>query len=739
MKKIKLLLVCALVFAMLAAQHSPSKKFSPYTKVFTSLKNEEGVSNSRLKSLFRTKEINEKSYLNAFIRLNDRDQLDSLEAMGVLVNSRINNIITALVPSDQIDSLASIANVKRVEIGVPVHKRMNKARITANVDSVQLGKGLDQPYTGKGVVVGVVDQGFEYGHVNFYNSTRDTLRIKRVWNQNSTTGTNPADYAYGSEYATTSSILNAAFDIKDDTHGTHVAGIAAGSDTEQGYTGVAPKADLVLVSFNDDVSTSILDGVKYVYDYASGVSKPAVVNLSLGSHIGPHDGTSTFDQACDALQGAGRLLVGAAGNEGGDSIYIRKAFSSSKDTLRTFFKFVDSTSKTAYADIWGQAGKSYKVALGVYNTSTKKYTYISNFYNASATNEISLSLTKQSGSSSSPVGTLYIYTEKNDDNNKANAFVAVQMKTLPSTQHVCLLVTASEGYVDAWSETSYATFDAYSQSGWSSGGSASSVGEIGGTGTKIISVGAFVSNKYFTNTLGGTYSFSSVSETSVGDIANFSSKGPTADNRMKPDIAAPGSIITSSYSNAVVASSEYSSLLIAKTAFNTATDYYGVLQGTSMASPFVTGVLATWLEADPKLTPEDVRSIFQETAINDTYTGNVRSGGSPIWGYGKIDAWNGIKKVIGATSSIQGELQNSLNLFSLQQRSASLRFTFLRDAEDVVVSIYSLTGQEIYRKKIGSVEQNDENALELVGVAKGVYIIRMTGKDSIIQNQKIAI
>lgn len=54
--------------------------------------------------------------------------------------------------------------------------------------------------------------------------------------------------------------------------------------------------------------------MKYIYDYAESVRKPCVINMSLGSHIGPHDGTSTFDQVADNLQGPGKLFAGAAGN-----------------------------------------------------------------------------------------------------------------------------------------------------------------------------------------------------------------------------------------------------------------------------------------------------------------------------------------------------------------------------------------------------------------------------------------
>ena len=60
---------------------------------------------------------------------------------------------------------------------------MNKARTETLVDNVQSGKDLTTPFLGKDVVIGIVDNGFEYGHINFYNTDGTQLRVKRVWNQ----------------------------------------------------------------------------------------------------------------------------------------------------------------------------------------------------------------------------------------------------------------------------------------------------------------------------------------------------------------------------------------------------------------------------------------------------------------------------------------------------------------------------------------------------------------------------
>ncbi|MBL0323328.1 MAG: S8 family serine peptidase [Ignavibacteria bacterium] len=129
---------------------------------------------------------------------------------------------------------------------------MDSARFYANVDSVSRGIGLNLPYTGKGVVVGISDNGFDYTHPAFYDTTYSYSRIKRVWNQG-ISGTPPAGYTYGAEFADTTSILNQAYDdTLQGSHGIMVASIAAGSGlgSPNGrlHRGVAYEADLVMVT-----------------------------------------------------------------------------------------------------------------------------------------------------------------------------------------------------------------------------------------------------------------------------------------------------------------------------------------------------------------------------------------------------------------------------------------------------------------------------------------------------------
>ena len=88
---------------------------------------------------------------------------------------------------------------------------------------------------------------------------------------------------------------------------------------------------------------------------------------------------------------------------------------------------------------------------------------------------------------------------------------------------------------------------------------------------------------------------------------------------------------------------ESSANTVARATINGKSYYWGQMTGTSQASPFVTGIIATWLEANPELSPEDIQLILKKTARQDSHTGACPNS---IYGYGKIDALAGIKEVL---------------------------------------------------------------------------------------------
>ena len=675
---------------------------------------------------FAVKQQADDTRVNAFITLHEGYEPDALaDTFGLRIHTRVPSLslVTASVPAGQLEALALHPAVQRVEMGTPVSMTLDEARPAAHADQVQQGIGLPTAYTGKGVIVGIVDAGFQYNHKDFYSKDGSTYRVKRVWD------TNVPD---SGKYESPETILATEYDLHAnsmESHATHVAGIAAGADTTQGYQGVAPDAELVFVSYSDN--TSIIDGIQYIYDYAESVGKPAVVNLSLGTHVGPHDGTSQFDRVCDALQGEGRLLVGAAGNEGGDSLHISKTFTPADSVLKTFISFVPP----AYAsiiDLWSDEGRTFSIDPIIYNQDTGEEISLSNdsALMADAGTSRNYSLTDYSGGKRDAVS---IYTDRDPNNDKANAYVTISLsRALPAPFAIGLKITATQGTVHGWN--TYAYFSGKGLPGWTSGNGQSSMGEIGGTGKRIITVGAYTTKDHFRNYLGQTGSMGEVPK----HIATFSSLGPTPDGRTKPDIAAPGTVLVSAFTDKTASLfSAYRQMVVSRE-----TDgYYGAMQGTSMAAPFVTGVLATWLEAKPDLTPEEVRTVLAATAINDDYTGNLAGVPDDTWGYGKIDALAGIQKVIALHQ--RKESQDKYGDIGVTQdmtaRRIALHLYTEEEVTQVIVRFYTIAGQQMGSTTFAVADPLQPLDIDVSMLPPGIYILDVAAEGIHFEPQKVIV
>ena len=696
MKKINVIIALFCVSTLLMAQNN---KLSNFTKSLLETRKEmdsTGQRQSFQKHYALKLSQSNIEYVSAYLHLaNKPSDLNFLNDYGVIVNNVFDSILTVEIPIDQLELLATSNHVKFIEAGTPVKLKMAKARVAANVDDVQAGTGLSAPFLGTDVVVGVIDGGFQYNHVNFYRTGDQTdLRVKRVWKQSSNT-----------KYTTQSTIEGAKYDDStDDTgHATHVTGIAAGGYTTNSYYGVATDADIVMVSMGY-TTTDITNGISYVYDYATSVNKPAVVNMSLGMHVGPHDGTSTFDITCDALQGAGRLLVGAAGNEGESKLYIENNLTAEGSAINYIAfdeDYYSASSAGSYVDIWGDNGQNYTIQIVFANTAGTVL-YQSTAYSATSSSSQTVSQSTYAS------GTISIETAKStlSSNNKGNAYLLFKNFTIKSGYKVGIKITATtDGTVRSWGED-YAI-------SWVNGSTNSTVGEIGGTGNKIISVGAYTTTARY-------------SGSTVNRIASFSSKGPTADGRMKPDITAPGDAIVSSLPNtSAVVNSNYSDILSSATkTINSVKYYWGYMSGTSMATPFVTGVLATWLQANPQLTPSDVRTIFSETAITDTYTGTCPNN---TWGYGKIDAYAGLVKVLETTPVKNLENMPDAIMAYPNPNDGSFKVLFTEADADLMIRVYAMNGQQIYVQQVGSINQQESLNIDLGNVSNGAYVVKVTG------------
>ncbi|MCQ2266294.1 MAG: S8 family serine peptidase [Bacteroidaceae bacterium] len=597
---------------------------------------------NRVGSHFLQAEAGEGSVFRAILRCSSASSAYAdLAALGIESTCITDELLTATLSLADVEQVAGIESIERIELGAPAQPCLKFSRTDTAIDRVHNANpkfnALGQSYTGHGVVVGVVDTGFEYGHAAFRRPD-GTLRISRVWEQTTGYGRTPGQFNYGTELRTESEILNARTDNSGATHGTHVAGCAAGSDpSAPDYQGMAPNAELVLVAVSSSTNSSyVMDAVKYIFDYASEVGKPCVINLSLGSHFGPHDGTSTLDQAFDALTGPGRILVGAAGNEGDYKLHLTGTFTAAEPELRTMYGFLSETAMDNLIDIWGEPRQSYSVSLIVADNLKGQVRYESEALTSSATEPQHLEL---NNATHGVTGYIDLVPCPVNSNERQNIYIETHLTAKQPNRTLGLILRGPEGTtIHAWN-CSLSDFVSNSRQGFTAGDTHSTVGEIGGTSRSIISVGAYQLRGGFTNVAGEQMMLPNFGL--VGDMGYFSSLGPTLDGRMKPDVCAPGVAICGPVSKHYYGSDARYQMEYLSDGTDKGLYYYYPMTGTSMASPIVAGIVACWLEADPSLTPEAVRQILSHTSRRDLYTGPLSLPDNRC-GYGKIDAYAGL-------------------------------------------------------------------------------------------------
>lgn len=639
----------------------------------------------------------------------------ALEAAGVSIGTQAAGWVTAVIPYDKLDAISEISGVTYITAGNMAHPVLDKALSDIGYDAVLNSPVLPMPYTGKGVIVGVVDIGFQWDHAAFRRADGST-RIAVAWNQNDSTGTPPDGYVYGSLFDTEEEILT-AHPCVIETHATHVASIAAGSSFEGNpYGGVARDAELVLVDAlhtpdGGIYTEGIVDGIKFIRDYASRVGKSCVINLSIGGTVGPHDGTSPFDQMCDSLQGAGCLLVGAMGNMGAYNYHLGYDFDKQSKSFRTGFR--QQRMVLPEVDMWSEAPVRFAIEIYGYNEENPRAT----------TGMLSVEEWRD---------TVLLYEgeeiliEAASAYSKANGlyntlFSMSGVTDIPGAFFV-LAVEGEHGRIDMWNNAPANTFDDFGRDDLLIGDREMSLLEVGGTGRRITSVGAYVTNTSVAVQNGGTYSV----DYTLHAVAPFSSRGFTRDGRMKPEVLAPGCIVTAAFNEELASDPEnfFYGMTVGEFPFEDRLYYYGANSGTSMASPIVAGVYALWLEACPTLTPEEAKAVLRFVSTTDEYTTDPTAAG-----YGKINPFAGLCYLLQT-----GGMENSIatGQTKLYPSVGHGQFTIMpsTDLDDVVIEIYTATGALVYRRYVGCCKAGEPQYISMPFSSRGMYLVRLSSKQS---------
>lgn len=613
-----------------------------------------------------------------------------INAAGYRAMVITDDIITARVPASYIPSIASDVRVEFIQASQQARATMDVARQTTGADKVQNGDGLDTPYTGKGVIIGVIDQGFEFRHIAFLDSSNNS-RVIALWNRKGYSTNTDAD---------PTSVIPATGDGFDSYgHATHVTNIAAGSKiSENGYYGIAPEADIIMVpsEFNN---AEVIEDVKYIRDMAKEKGEPWVVNMSFGTQQGSHDGKNYFCQAMDEIlaDGTGHQIVAAAGNDGEYTQHATYTFKNAKDTVRIL---VSSGSSGALLDLWGQNADSLK------HLSVTPY-----FYDAQGKHY------KDSAFWANYVNTYEIAPY----NKEENYLIGASEAALNGAQ-LGIEITGDKGTTfHAWTNEGFGNIIDGPDKTYLHGDNNYCVEALGASVNNAVTAAAYVSKDSYTNYTGTTIPCSAGA---VGDIATFSSTGPSLSGVPKPTVAAPGSMIVSAVSKYSSSFSQTGTTTVQDVKRGIRHYYYCAMEGTSMATPVITGIIALWLQANPNLSYSQILDIIKSTSTKDDFTGPEPWNAK--WGYGKINAYEGLKAALkladadGITSEI-----NTAAPLTISKEGGTWHFLFNNDESFASISLCDMSGMTISRHLYGRLHRGQEETVTFRQAKHGVYIIKI--------------
>ncbi|MCR5151598.1 MAG: S8 family serine peptidase [Prevotella sp.] len=595
-------------------------------------------------------ERNNNPELYAFVKI-DGDAGAVLSDHSCRLLDKQGEVCIAAIPLRVLKTFVADKRVMRIEANEPCTITMDTTGICVGATDVYSSLDLPQAFTGKGVVVGLEDIGFDLTHPTFWTKDMSEYRVRRFWDHLAA-DTMDTKMPVGQEYTTREAILAYAHsrDGLIAAHGTHTAGIAVGSGYDTPYRGIAWESDICLVANVTTSNASIIEeeykykftdaldalGFKYAFDYAASVGKPCVVSFSEGSKQGFEEDDKLMYEYLAELVGPGRILVASAGNEGMDNTYYHKErgveskgsfmiggaqlvyFTMKADAPFTVRSVLYSDEKNdtillRSSDIFLQPDSEYIDTLqtidGLYAIDAAGYPSCYNENDTAYEMVIKCLTAKQIGGRLAAPLSVEMVGADADVSFFVNSAVLVPNSLNPD-------LNAGEPKYNVYTP---------------------------GTAPCAICVGATAYRKGVWNEKGEWRPFN---QGENGQKAPLSSVGPTYDERIKPDVMAPGVNIISAYSSFYeeenpdanstknkVATSEYNGR------------YYGWTKGsgTSMSTPVVAGGIALWLQARPKLTPEQVMEVIKKTSTH--YDESLQYPNND-YGYGQIDIYRGLLEVL---------------------------------------------------------------------------------------------
>lgn len=626
-----------------------------------------------------------------------------IRSLGVSVGAQSGSLFTVCAARTALERLLSDPRLIDLEMSRPLED--------ASLSSPPRPLGSNPPGSlpllepdsleGRGVLLGFVDSGIDFLHPDF----RDSLGVSRLvglWDQNGE-GPPPAGWDFGTGW--TREQLRASPPAERDFrgHGSHVAGIAGGSPWAsprgRAFRGVAPRSDLAMVrtTYFADFSTqnvNIVNGVKYLFDLAASRGQDAVVNLSIGSQWGPHDGSTLTERMLSSLTGPGRILVVSAGNDGDRGLHAMLGGGTAEVQTRRFVIAPFEPQPGAGNDALVLEAWSYSpegAPLTVVSPSGAKFGPVAPGEQRDfASPEGDVSVYNMAGRGRLPDSTAGA--------GQSWALISVSDRTfathVPASGTWELRMGGNffrPPVYNLWIDTGGFTTISPTPNFGAAADSFRTLA-VPGTCDSCITVGSYVAEVEWYAAGGGKESYSGHGLAAApGELSVFSSLGPRSGDPLgRPDFAAPGQAIVSA---------------LGRDAFFDPWRIYEdgahvVLEGTSMSAPYGAGAAALALEARPHLPPARVRAALRRAS-------GATSGSGPVpnaaWGYGLLSA-SRVAAAVRDTLFHPGEPPLRLAHASSPSRG---KVEFLILAKEPMVAgrleLFTVEGRRVWRAGLGRI------------------------------------
>lgn len=646
------------------------------------------------------------------------------------------DVAAIVLPISKVETLAADPNVIRIEDNYMKLQPLNDSMVVKNrIVDVHAGVApLPQGYDGTNVVMGIIDSGIDFTHGDFEDSLGNT-RVKFIWDHN-LTGNAPQPYNYGREF-NSFNIDNGQATAHVDNyfgHGTHVSGVAAGNGLMVGlFGGAAPKADIITVCVNwnlpdDDWLNSVADAVEYIFTKADSMGKPCVINISAGTYYGSHDAKDLQAVMIDNLITAqnGRIVVCAAGNEGDSKLHVKHTVASPD----TFFTWFGLNPNPIYMEMWGGqttfAAMKFTVAVDKVSPYYEYRGMLPYSQVASHLGILKTDTLKNSAGQRLALVQSYAYFQ-------AGRYSMIFYVIADSTSgYYYRLMNTGTGTMDLWSFQmitsglpTAATFPDITK--YVMPDTTQNIVSSFSCSDKVITVGNYINKSEYE----ACDSTLTVTGGIPGDLAANSSRGPTRDGRLKPEITASGSVTLAPLVIANIAGIPVPKIT-----------KQGCLHmrdgGTSTSSPVVAGIAALYFQRYPNATWLQAKQAITICSYTDSYVWGPLPNNT--WGHGKVDGFAALTGCL-ALGLNEGELQSENNFFASPNPFTDQTIIHYNLSEpgldNVSLKIFDVMGKEV--KRIAIENNKGEILIQKKDMEAGVYFISLLSGNVELETLKLVV